>query len=75
MAAKKAVRRPSARPAASGPRPPRSNAPEPPRTPDPFGKTLTLRVATMSEAFLAQPGERQRLGMPVGNDDPAPGIP
>jgi subtilisin family serine protease len=39
--------------------------------PDPFGK-LTLRVATLSEAFLADAAERERLGMPITNDGPMP---
>lgn len=44
---------------------------KPPRAFDPFGK-LTLRVATLSEAFLADDDERHRLGMPVGNDKAMP---
>ena len=44
----------------------------PPRLADPFGKTLTLRVATLSEAFLAPTAERERLGMPISNDEAMP---
>jgi len=36
------------------------------------GKSLTLRVATLSEAFLASPAERRRLGMPTTNTRPMP---
>ena len=37
---------------------------------DPRKHAKTLRVATLSEAFLTGPEERKRLGMPVGDDDP-----
>jgi serine protease AprX len=33
---------------------------------------LTLRVATLSEAFLAPKDEKDRLGMPEGNDEAMP---
>jgi hypothetical protein len=52
--------------------PPPSTPPPPPGD-DPgngvrYGKSLTLRVATLSEAFLSSDDERRRLGMPVKND-------
>ncbi len=37
---------------------------------DPRKHSKTLRVATLSEAFLIGPEERKRLGMPPGDQDP-----
>jgi serine protease AprX len=60
------ARRSSAKATRSGPKSRRRAASKPRKPADPFGKTL-LRVATMSEAFLARTAERRLLGMPAGN--------
>jgi serine protease AprX len=39
---------------------------------DPRRHAKTLRVATLSEAFLTTPQERKRLGMPDGDDNAMP---
>lgn len=78
MAAKKAKKtRPSARKTAAPKKraAPRQAASPAPQRPDPNSDPsdkLTLRVATLSEAFLADKDERKRLGMKEDNESPMP---